>query len=355
MKRKLQVFVSSTYADLMPERQASVSAILKAGHIPAGMELFTAGDRSQMETIKQWIDESDVYMLILGGRYGSVEPSSAVSYTELEYDYAIQQKKPLFAVVVTEGSLESRVKTGGIAFIERDNPKELQLFRQKVLSNISSFFEDPKDIKLCVHETLADFAGNRTMKGWVSANEVVDTTPLFEEITKLSDENRQLKSAIEDLEKNGSEKPKPSAEPFGELEDVLRAIEVKLPAKVTGGAEEKTLSLLTLFFAAKETFVNGITNKMGMSEADQFFYFNLSPKLQVHGLMENEKVPGVQYRRYAITKLGSEFLAHLERRSVLKKKSAKPNDFQAAAQAPNVEPTKAKSRARRRRRLPLPS
>ena len=105
MKRRLQIFISSTYIDLIPERQAAVAAILKSGHIPAGMELFTAGDRSQMDTIKQWIDESDVYMLILGGRYGSVEPTSGISYTELEYDYAVQQSKPLFAVVITDGSL----------------------------------------------------------------------------------------------------------------------------------------------------------------------------------------------------------------------------------------------------------
>jgi CRP-like cAMP-binding protein len=47
------------------ERQAVVEAILKAGHIPAGMELFAAGDESQLETIYRWIDESDVFMLIL--------------------------------------------------------------------------------------------------------------------------------------------------------------------------------------------------------------------------------------------------------------------------------------------------
>jgi uncharacterized protein DUF4062 len=84
LRRKLQVFVSSTFTDLIEERQAAVAAILKAGHIPAGMELFIAGDKSQMQTIERWIDESDVYMLILGGRYGSVEPSSGISYTELE-------------------------------------------------------------------------------------------------------------------------------------------------------------------------------------------------------------------------------------------------------------------------------
>ena len=89
--KKLQVFVSSTYTDLKEERQAAVEAILSAGHIPAGMELFTAGDESQMTVIKRWIDESDVYLLLLGGRYGSVEKVSGKSYTHLEYEYAISK------------------------------------------------------------------------------------------------------------------------------------------------------------------------------------------------------------------------------------------------------------------------
>lgn len=70
--KKFQIFVSSTYTDLKEERQAAVEAILSAGHIPAGMELFSAGDESQMTVIKRWIDESDIYLLILGGRYGKL-------------------------------------------------------------------------------------------------------------------------------------------------------------------------------------------------------------------------------------------------------------------------------------------
>ena len=133
MKRKLQVFVSSTYSDLIEERQAAVAAILKAGHIPAGMELFAAGDKSQMKTIERWIDESDVFMLILGGRYGSIEPNSGRSYTELEYDYAVAQGKPTFAVVITDEALESKLKLGGSSFIERADPGALEKFRAKVL------------------------------------------------------------------------------------------------------------------------------------------------------------------------------------------------------------------------------
>src|ERR1039457_3281265 len=156
IKKRFQFFVSSTYADLLAERQAAVSAILKAGHIPAGMELFAAGDESQMETIKRWIDESDVYMLILGGRYGSVEPRTKLSYTELEYDYAAEKRKPLFAVVIREAALEQKVKAEGTTVFERERPQELKRFREKVLGRISSFFSTPDDVRLAVYETLAD-------------------------------------------------------------------------------------------------------------------------------------------------------------------------------------------------------
>ena len=102
IRKKLQVFVSSTYLDLIEERQAAVEAILDAGHISAGMELFKAGNESQLKTIYQWIDESDVYMLILGGRYGTVEPKSGKSYTQLEYEYACSKKIPVFAILLSE-------------------------------------------------------------------------------------------------------------------------------------------------------------------------------------------------------------------------------------------------------------
>ena len=99
-KRKLQIFVSSTYKDLIDERLAAMEAILAAGHIPAAMEQFSPGDETAWEKIRRWIDESDGYLLILGGRYGSIEPDSGKSYIQLEYEYAQKQRKPFFSLVV---------------------------------------------------------------------------------------------------------------------------------------------------------------------------------------------------------------------------------------------------------------
>lgn len=152
--KKYQVFISSTYLDLINERQAAVEAILKAGHIPAGMELFTASNKSQWDIIKKWIDESDIYMLILGGRYGSIEPESGLSYTELEYNYALQQNKPLFAVVMEDEALQAKVQSVGTKVLELENRPKWENFKTNVTSYMCSFFEDYKDIKLAVHESI---------------------------------------------------------------------------------------------------------------------------------------------------------------------------------------------------------
>lgn len=322
MKRKLQVFVSSTFQDLIEERQAAVSAILKAGHIPAGMELFTSGDKSQMETIKKWIDESDVYMLVLGGRYGSLEPSSGVSYTELEYDYAVEQEKPLFSVVINEEALEAKVKEHGTGMMEKENPKQLKMFREKVLSNISSFFDDHKDIKLCVHESLSDFSANRDLKGWVSADEVMDTQPLLDEIGRLSKENDALKEKLKSAEKKVGAAPKTttSDSEFEELKELLLSIQVTIPGEFTDDGKEFENSLFDLFVSNKDSFITGITNQIDSGEAASFMYHNLCPKLQIHGLVINEKVAGVRWRRFSVTKRGNDFLAYLEKKKHRTKK-----------------------------------
>lgn len=201
-EKKFQVFVSSTFVDLKEERQAAVEAILSTGNIPAGMELFSAGDESQMSVIKRWIDESDIYLLILGGRYGSVDASTGKSYTQLEYEYAIEQKKPLFAIVINERIIEERVKLFGIAFIEQDFAKELKAFRIEVLKNLVRFWDDTKDIKIAIHETLSEFAYRKDLIGWIRGDNFVNAGVLAEEIARLTKENSELREKLMNFTEN---------------------------------------------------------------------------------------------------------------------------------------------------------
>jgi hypothetical protein len=195
-KKKFQVFISSTFDDLKEERQAAVEAVLTAGHIPAGMELFAAGDESQMIVIQRWIDESDVYLLILGGRYGSIEPISHKSYIHLEYEYAVQQGKPVFAVVINEDHIEERVKKFGIKAIETENPQQLKEFRTLVLTKMSKFWSNPLEIKLAILETMADFSHRNNLIGWIPGSEAVNGGALAEELARLTKENAGLREEL---------------------------------------------------------------------------------------------------------------------------------------------------------------
>lgn len=199
MKKKLQVFVSSTYTDMLAERQAAVEAILQAGHIPAGMELFAAGNESQLETIRRWIDDSDVFMLILGGRYGSIESKSGKSYIQLEYEYAAEKKKPLFAAVISDAYLDAKVKEKGKSAKETINGQLLDSFREIVTNRICRFFGGPNDINSIVHHSLHEFQQNENLAGWIHGSEVVNLKAPDEEMTRLRGEVSRLQAANAEL------------------------------------------------------------------------------------------------------------------------------------------------------------
>jgi hypothetical protein len=95
---RYQVFVSSTYADLEDERRRVIQTVIELDCIPAGMELFPATDEEQFQFIKRVIDDCDYYLLIIGGRYGSTT-ADGISYTEREYDYAIERGLKVIALL----------------------------------------------------------------------------------------------------------------------------------------------------------------------------------------------------------------------------------------------------------------
>jgi len=129
LEKRYQVFVSSTYADLKEERQRVLQALMELDCIPAGMELFPAADQEQFEFIKRVIDDCDYYLLIVGGRYGSVTPQG-ISYTEQEYDYALSRGLKVVALLHENPELIPLGKS------EQDPELRLRLqsFREKVAS-----------------------------------------------------------------------------------------------------------------------------------------------------------------------------------------------------------------------------
>ena len=107
---RYQGFISSTFRDLITERQAVLKAVLEMGHMPAGMELFPATDDSAWNLIRDVIDSSDYYVVIVGGRYGTLD-DEGIGYTEREYDYAVSCEKPVIPLLHKRPEGLSREKT----------------------------------------------------------------------------------------------------------------------------------------------------------------------------------------------------------------------------------------------------
>jgi Domain of unknown function (DUF4062) len=99
MDKRYQIFVSSTYSDLKEERESVINELTRVGYIAVGMEQFPATDEEQLEYIRLIIDESDYYVVIIRGKYGSLA-NDGISFTEKECDYALETKKPVLAFLV---------------------------------------------------------------------------------------------------------------------------------------------------------------------------------------------------------------------------------------------------------------
>lgn len=319
MNKKLQVFVSSTYTDLIEERQAAVEAILDAGHIPAGMELFKAGNESQLKTIYKWIDESDVYMLILGGRYGSIEEKSGLSYTQLEYEYALSKNIPVFAVVLSESFLTTKINLLGLSGVmEQKAPDKYQTFKSLVMSKIIRMVDDCKDIKIAIHTTLNEFLNEYDLIGWVRNTNENDTIQLSKDYATILKENNSLNKQIQKLQEqlNAKSKEQFGNYTFDELIEILKNKDFFISKKYTQN-EDIEINALNLFIFNYNQFCTGIDNRMGMSDINRHLFFKICPYYIGFNILEKVKLTGTMAQRIQTTKIGESFYAMLSSKGMI--------------------------------------
>src|SRR4051794_40626696 len=98
MNRRYQVFVSSTVIDLSEERLEVMKALLELDCIPCGMEYFPAASEESWTYVASLIDQCDYYVVIVGGRYGSMT-GDGISFTQKEYLYALSRDIPCLAFI----------------------------------------------------------------------------------------------------------------------------------------------------------------------------------------------------------------------------------------------------------------
>ncbi|MEK6325828.1 MAG: DUF4062 domain-containing protein [Acidobacteriota bacterium] len=173
MEKKYQVFVSSTYLDLVKEREAAIKAILELHCIPSGMELFPASDDEKWALIKRVIDECDYFVLILAGKYGS-QGEGGIGYTEMEYRYAEQREKPIIAFVHADPtSLPQK-----FCEVETALRDALARFTAYVTSKrLVKKWSTPDELGSHLKTSLIDAIRTNPSEGWVRASAVAIARP----------------------------------------------------------------------------------------------------------------------------------------------------------------------------------
>lgn len=127
MDRKPVIFLSSTYIDLKKARSMVIGHLIKNQFLFSGMEgFFMLPMMEQWENIKRTIDDCDIYVTILGDRFGSLAHEGK-SCTELEYEYAAQIGKPIIALIQENDNFQS-------SYEESSTYKEKQeLFKENIV------------------------------------------------------------------------------------------------------------------------------------------------------------------------------------------------------------------------------
>ena len=199
--RKFQVFVSATYTDLLEERQQVFHAIMTARQIPVGMELFTAADDRGWGVIKRVIDTSDYYVVVLAGRYGSIDPMTGISWTEREYQYAVSKGVKVLPFIRSDNDIK-------VAQMDTDPDK---LHKQEMLAKFKATLKNThltpdwttkEDLASKVAQALRnqiqdDEADGTLPPGWVRGG---DTLATLGELARLSEENRKLREQVASMQ-----------------------------------------------------------------------------------------------------------------------------------------------------------
>lgn len=102
IKQHVPIFVSSTYRDLEPYRKAVLNTLDKLKVGVSGMEIFGARSAEPLQTCVAEVMKCDVFVGIVGMRYGSVDEKTAKSFVRLEYETALEKKLDILIYLIDE-------------------------------------------------------------------------------------------------------------------------------------------------------------------------------------------------------------------------------------------------------------
>ena len=281
-EKKYQVFISSTYKDLINARKKVMEEVLSMGHFPVGMESFTAGDEEQWEIIESELATTDYYVLILGKRYGSLSPEG-IGYTEKEFNHAESLGIPILSFVRDEN----------MAFTDDERETEAKLikkfnaFRKKIMrGRMIKEWKEINELPGLVSTALNKQITRKPRLGWIRGDQTIPLETILE-LTRLSKENSQLREELAELKKNAVERtPKLEVEINGvsQLEIQLSKLPFRKPELIED-------DYLTEEQKQDKEFLEDLTHEL---HEDEVFVF--SPKGDIYNFPKGSTILDYAFR-----------------------------------------------------------
>src|SRR6202050_341576 len=159
------------------------------------MELFPDADEEQFAFIKRVINDCDYYLLIIGGRYGSVD-TAGVSYTEKEFDYAVSRGLRVVALIHENPRKIAMEKCEE----EPAQREKLEKFKTKVSTGrLVKLWNNAAELPALVAVSLQNTIRAYPAVGWIRANKAA-SEDLLSEINDLRKKNAHLEQVLIELQ-----------------------------------------------------------------------------------------------------------------------------------------------------------
>ena len=149
-------FVSSTFVDLERHRQLVRDSVERLEHDTKAMEFFGALPNTPKDECLRLVRSTNAYIGIFGMRYGSIDPETGKSLSQLEYEEAQLVRNPSLIYLIDEEAhpvLPKHVDTGESAIRLRALKDHLRT------THVVNLFTSPEDLVSKVTQDIVRLTG----------------------------------------------------------------------------------------------------------------------------------------------------------------------------------------------------
>ena len=189
-----RVYISSSYSDLVECREAAARAVRRLRLEPINMENYTASDRRPLDVCLRDVRGCDLFVGIVGRRYGSRAPGSDLSFTHHEFEEAVRNDIPcLIFLLDVDAEWEGESDA---------DPTAIDAFRSDLSERkLVQWFRDARDLETSVTAALSNARDEHR------GETLVEIPPLLPYMLDRSLQRDELADAIGTHRKRGSRRP----------------------------------------------------------------------------------------------------------------------------------------------------